>query len=115
MATASLASSAFAGARRVSAPTGSQRARARTHVGGRVRAAATGAEATTAAPVIATVSIGDTFAALKAENKCAFIPFIVAGDPNLDATEKVSRQTLDHKTRCAEPRALVSDSCRHEP
>mmetsp|Transcript_12051 Transcript_12051/g.19444 ORF Transcript_12051/g.19444 Transcript_12051/m.19444 type:complete len:341 (-) Transcript_12051:531-1553(-) len=91
MATASLASSAFAGARRVSAPTGSQRARARTHVGGRVRAAATAAEATTAAPVIATVSIGDTFAALKAENKCAFIPFIVAGDPNLDATEKALR------------------------
>ena len=33
-------------------------------------------------------SIGETFDQLKLENKIAFIPFVVAGDPNLDATEK---------------------------
>jgi hypothetical protein len=37
---------------------------------------------------VKTVSIGATFAALKKRNQCAFIPFICAGDPNLDATEK---------------------------
>ena len=36
----------------------------------------------------ATASIGETFAALKRRNQCAFVPFICAGDPNLDATEK---------------------------
>ena len=36
----------------------------------------------------ATASIGETFAALKKRNQCAFVPFICAGDPNLDATEK---------------------------
>ena len=35
-----------------------------------------------------TASIGETFAALKRRNQCAFVPFICAGDPNLDATEK---------------------------
>ena len=38
--------------------------------------------------VTATASIGDTFADLKKRNQCAFVPFICAGDPNLDATEK---------------------------
>ena len=36
----------------------------------------------------ANASIGETFAALKKRNQCAFVPFICAGDPNLDATEK---------------------------
>ena len=36
----------------------------------------------------ATASIGETFAAVKRRNQCAFVPFICAGDPNLDATEK---------------------------
>jgi|TARA_B110000977_G_scaffold90099_1_gene119710 hypothetical protein len=35
-----------------------------------------------------TVSIGQTFTNLKKRNQCAFVPFICAGDPNLDATEK---------------------------
>ena len=33
-------------------------------------------------------SIGETFDRLKSEDKIAFIPFVVAGDPNLEATEK---------------------------
>ncbi len=33
-------------------------------------------------------SIGETFDRLKLEDKIAFIPFVVAGDPNLEATEK---------------------------
>jgi len=33
-------------------------------------------------------TIGETFSKLKSENKIAFIPFVVAGDPNLEATEK---------------------------
>ena len=41
-----------------------------------------------AAEAVETVSIGDTFAALKKRGQCAFVPFICAGDPNLDATEK---------------------------
>ena len=35
-----------------------------------------------------TKSIGETFDRLKSEDKIAFIPFVVAGDPNLEATEK---------------------------
>ena len=35
-----------------------------------------------------TKSIGATFDRLKSEDKIAFIPFVVAGDPNLEATEK---------------------------
>ena len=41
-----------------------------------------------AAEAVETASIGDTFAALKKDGQCAFVPFICAGDPNLDATEK---------------------------
>ena len=33
-------------------------------------------------------TIGETFKKLKSENKIAFIPFVVAGDPNLEATAK---------------------------
>jgi hypothetical protein len=33
-------------------------------------------------------SIGETFDRLKSEDNIAFIPFVVAGDPNLEATEK---------------------------
>ena len=35
-----------------------------------------------------TKSIGETFDRLKSEDNIAFIPFVVAGDPNLEATEK---------------------------
>jgi tryptophan synthase alpha chain len=51
------------------------------------RATATTTESTKR-PVVKTVSIGATFAALKKRGQCAFIPFICAGDPNLDATER---------------------------
>lgn len=33
-------------------------------------------------------SISQRFAELKKQNKCALIPFITAGDPNLATTEK---------------------------
>ena len=36
----------------------------------------------------ATASIGETFAALKKRNQCAFVPFICAGDPDLESTKK---------------------------
>jgi hypothetical protein len=48
----------------------------------------------TATPVRAAVSIGETFSNLKKRGQCAFVPFICAGDPNLDATEK-ALQILD--------------------
>nr|YP_009296883.1 tryptophan synthase alpha subunit [Bangiopsis subsimplex]AOM66226.1 tryptophan synthase alpha subunit [Bangiopsis subsimplex]ARO90413.1 tryptophan synthase alpha subunit [Bangiopsis subsimplex] len=34
------------------------------------------------------LSISETFTQLKQNNKCAFIPFITAGDPNLEITKK---------------------------
>ena len=37
---------------------------------------------------VKTASIPATFDALKKRGQCAFVPFICAGDPNLDATEK---------------------------
>ena len=40
-------------------------------------------------PVAASgLTIKETFQEIKEKNGCAFIPFICAGDPNLDATEK---------------------------
>ena len=36
----------------------------------------------------ATGSVSETFASVLEEKKRAFIPFICAGDPNLDATKK---------------------------
>lgn len=50
----------------------------------RTRAAPT----TRAAASTTTKSISQTFVDLKKRNQCAFVPFICAGDPNLDATEK---------------------------
>lgn len=38
-----------------------------------------------------TLSIPATFAALKKRGQCAFVPFICAGDPNLDTTERALR------------------------
>jgi hypothetical protein len=75
--------SAFTGAR-VAVPAASRRAAASP-----ARAAAAAAAA--APVVVTTVSIPQTFADLKKNNQCAFIPFICAGDPNLDATEKALR------------------------
>lgn len=37
-------------------------------------------------------AIDDQFKKLKSENKKAFMPFVTAGDPNLDVTEKVLRK-----------------------
>mmetsp|Transcript_1332 Transcript_1332/g.3100 ORF Transcript_1332/g.3100 Transcript_1332/m.3100 type:complete len:329 (-) Transcript_1332:267-1253(-) len=81
LAAAASSAAAFAGAR-VSARKTSTSATAR-RASPVVRAAA--ATGTTR------VSIPETFAALKKKNQCAFIPFICAGDPNLDATEKALR------------------------
>tara|TARA_B110000503_G_scaffold141986_1_gene237273 strand:+ start:2648 stop:3097 length:450 start_codon:yes stop_codon:yes gene_type:complete len=53
----------------------------------RTRAAPT----TRAAASTTTKSISQTFVDLKKRNQCAFVPFICAGDPNLDATEKAVR------------------------
>lgn len=41
-----------------------------------------------------TKSISETFKILKSNGECALVPFITAGDPNLDVTEKVI-ETLD--------------------
>ena len=51
----------------------------------RPKKAATTASAATSGGV---QTIGETFKKLKSENKIAFIPFVVAGDPNLEATAK---------------------------
>ncbi|CAL6329885.1 unnamed protein product [Bathycoccus prasinos] len=51
----------------------------------RPKKAATAASAATSGGV---QTIGETFKKLKSENKIAFIPFVVAGDPNLEATAK---------------------------
>jgi len=51
----------------------------------RPKKAACAASAATSGGVKA---IGETFKKLKSENKIAFIPFVVAGDPNLEATAK---------------------------
>ena len=51
----------------------------------RPKKAATTASAATSGGV---KTIGETFKKLKSENKIAFIPFVVAGDPNLEATAK---------------------------
>ena len=39
-------------------------------------------------PMAAAGTIQETFQAIKEKDGCAFIPFICAGDPNLDTTEK---------------------------
>lgn len=80
-ASALASSSAFTGAR-VAASTAERRTSRRHAARPLTRAAAA------AGTTDKTLSIPDTFAALKKRNQCAFIPFICAGDPNLDATEK---------------------------
>ena len=60
----------------------------RTSGASRGRATAVTTRAAAAGTPVKTISIPATFAALKKRNQCAFIPFICAGDPNLDATEK---------------------------
>ena len=48
-----------------------------------------------------TKSIGETFDRLKSEDKIAFIPFVVAGDPNLEATEKALKILGNFVSICA--------------
>eukprot|EP01023_Acetabularia_acetabulum_P036873 TRINITY_DN3486_c0_g1_i12.p1 TRINITY_DN3486_c0_g1~~TRINITY_DN3486_c0_g1_i12.p1 ORF type:complete len:299 (-),score=50.30 TRINITY_DN3486_c0_g1_i12:23-919(-) len=42
----------------------------------------------TAAPIMTDNALSQTFKDLKAQNKCAFIPFLCAGDPSLETTSK---------------------------
>ena len=54
----------------------------------------------------ATGSVSETFASVLEEKKRAFIPFICAGDPNLDATKKALK-VLDDAGRISS-----SSACR---
>ena len=81
----SSAAASFKGAR------GRSNLRGRRGLAGPVRAAAAADAPQVARKAVKTLSIPATFAALKKRGQCAFVPFICAGDPNLDTTERALR------------------------
>jgi len=62
------------------------------HMGSCARAGARRSTVTVAAVSTGTMTITEKFAQLQADKQCAFVPFLVAGDPDLATTEKALRK-----------------------
>ena len=58
------------------------------------------------------VSVSDCFAELRRQNRCAFIPFITAGDPDLETTAKALQVLDEHGADIIELGVPYSDPLR---